>query len=81
VNDQRITHWYSVPSLVSVAHRTGNLLPGSMPALVRSLFAGEQLTLAQAALWADAAPASTVENHYGPTELTVTVTGYRLPAD
>lgn len=81
VNEQWITHWYSVPSLVSVAHTTSTLRPGSMPSLVRSLFAGEQLTLAQAGLWADAAPTSMVENHYGPTELTVTVTGYRLPAD
>ena len=52
-----------------------------MPDLRWSLFAGEQLTLAQARAWADAAPGSTLENLYGPTELTVTCTRYQLPAD
>lgn len=81
VNDEQITHWYSVPALISVAQMSGSLTPGSMPSLSWSLFAGEQLSLDAARNWARAAPASTVENLYGPTELTVTVTAYRLPAD
>jgi amino acid adenylation domain-containing protein len=76
-----ITHWYSVPSLVSISHAAGALPPGAMPSLRWSLFAGEQLTLEQAGQWAAAAPGSTVENLYGPTELAVTVTAYRLPRD
>src|SRR5262249_18187281 len=39
------------------------------------------LTLDQARAWAAAAPASAVENLYGPTELTITCTAYRLPGD
>jgi amino acid adenylation domain-containing protein len=81
VNDFAITHWYSVPSVISLAGRLRGLRPGSMPGLRWSLFAGEQLTLAQARAWADAAPRSTLENLYGPTELTVTCVGHRLPAD
>ncbi|MER6106172.1 AMP-binding protein [Streptomyces sp. NPDC001832] len=81
VNEQRITHWYSVPALAAVAGRTGNLAAGAMPGLRWSLFAGAQLTLAQAADWARAAPGSTVENLYGPTELTVTVSAFRLPRE
>lgn len=81
VNDHGLTHWYSVPSIVSWVRNTGGLEPGSLPTLRYSLFAGEQLTLEQAEVWAAAAPNSTVENVYGPTELTITVTGYRLPAD
>src|SRR6185437_10387539 len=46
-----------------------------------SLFAGEQLTLEQARCWQAAAPNSVLENIYGPTELTITCVGYRLPAD
>ncbi|MEN3356432.1 MAG: hypothetical protein V7637_414 [Mycobacteriales bacterium] len=76
-----ITHWFSVPSVVSIARRLRGLRPGSMPTLRWSLFAGEQLTLTQARDWAAAAPGSTLENLYGPTELTITCTGYRLPAD
>ncbi|HEX5598181.1 MAG TPA: AMP-binding protein [Micromonosporaceae bacterium] len=81
VNRHRITHWYSVPSMISTAHRAGLLPPGCMPDLRWSLFCGEQITLDQAGQWMDAAPASTLENLYGPTELTVTVTACRLPAD
>ena len=81
VQDNAITHWFSVPSVVSIARRLRALRPGAMPGLRVSLFAGEQLTLTQAAAWADAAPDSVVENVYGPTELTITCTGYRLPAD
>ncbi|WP_336605918.1 AMP-binding protein [Streptomyces sp. BA2] len=81
VTGQRITHWYSVPAIAAVAGRTGSLAAGSMPGLRWSLFAGEQLTLTQAADWARAAPESTVENLYGPTELTVTVSAFRLPRE
>lgn len=81
VTARALTHWYSVPSIVSWARTTGALVPGSLPTLRYSLFAGEQLTLEQASAWAAAAPASTVENLYGPTELSVTVTAYRLPRD
>jgi amino acid adenylation domain-containing protein len=76
-----ITHWFSVPSLISLAHRFRALTPGSMPGIRLSLFAGEPLTIQQARWWSDAAPNSALENLYGPTELTITCTGYRLPAD
>jgi amino acid adenylation domain-containing protein len=81
VTGRRITHWYSVPSVISLARRLRGLRPGAMPDLRWSIFAGEQLTLAQARDWAAAAPGSVLENAYGPTELTVTCTVYRLPAD
>lgn len=81
VNRQRITHWSSVPSVITLARRMRMLTPASMPDLRVSLFMGEQLTLDQAAAWSDATPGGVVENLYGPTELTITCTGYRLPAD
>ncbi|MER7839433.1 amino acid adenylation domain-containing protein [Streptomyces sp. NPDC096040] len=78
---ERITHWFSVPSVVSLAGRLRGLAPGSMPDLRWSLFCGEPLTFRQAAAWQAAAPASVVENLYGPTELTLSCTQYRLPPD
>lgn len=81
VRDNQITHWFSVPSVVSLAARLRRLPAGAMPGLRWSLFAGEQLTADQAAAWASAAPGSVLENLYGPTELTVTCTSYRLPRD
>ncbi|MEU9508352.1 AMP-binding protein [Micromonospora sp. NPDC048170] len=81
VNKHRLTHWFCVPSLVSMATRARLLSPGCMPSLRWSLFCGEQLTLNQAQAWAEAAPNSTLENLYGPTELTVAMTSYRLPKE
>ncbi|WP_369395549.1 amino acid adenylation domain-containing protein (plasmid) [Streptomyces sp. CG1] len=76
-----ITHWFSVPSVVSVAQRLGRLPEGAMPGLKWSLFCGEPFTLAQARAWRQAAPHSTIENLYGPTELTLSCTHFRLPDD
>ncbi|MEU1478306.1 AMP-binding protein [Streptomyces sp. NPDC005760] len=78
VAGRRITHWFSVPAVVSVAARLGRLPAGSMPELRWSLFCGEQLTLDQARGWQEAAPNSVVENLYGPTELTLSCAQYRL---
>ena len=81
VTKRRITHWSSVPSIISLARRMRVLRPGAMPNLSWSVFLGEQLSLEQAEAWADAAPNSVLENAYGPTELTVTVASYQLPRD
>lgn len=79
VNRARLTHWCSVPSVVSFAMRLRGLSPGSMPTLRWSVFCGEALTLSQAEAWRAAAPNSALENSYGPTEVTITCSGYRVP--
>ncbi len=81
VHHREISHWFSVPSIITIARRLRRLPPDAMPNLRWSLFAGEALTLDQARVWAAAAPTSTIENLYGPTELTITCTSYRLPDD
>jgi len=80
VASREITHWCSVPSVVSLAQVRG-LRPGSMPTLRKSAFIGEAFTLHQARAWQAAAPNSAVINLYGPTELTVSCTEYTLPSD
>jgi non-ribosomal peptide synthetase component F len=75
--ERALTVWFSAPSAIALARRTGGLAPGGMPTLRWSLFAGEALRAADVVAWQAAAPASTVENIYGPTELTLTVTGHR----
>ncbi|MFR9800618.1 AMP-binding protein [Streptomyces sp. MS06] len=77
VAERRMTVWFSTPSTVSLIRRTGGLAPGALASLRWSLFAGEALRESDAADWQAAAPAATLENIYGPTELTVTVTGHR----
>lgn len=74
-----LTHWFSVPSMISRAAGLRRLRPASMPTLQWSLFCGEQLTLEQARAWQAAAPNSVIENLYGPTELTISCFDYRLP--
>lgn len=81
VNEKRLTHWLSVPSIISFARRLRALAPGSMPKLRRAMFGGEPLTLEQVEAWRAAAPNATINNCYGPTELTVICTGYEVPVD
>ncbi|MEU1330192.1 AMP-binding protein [Streptomyces sp. NPDC005865] len=76
-----LTHWFSVPSAVSVSAGFGQLAAGRPAALRHSVFCGEQLTLDQARAWHAVAPDATLDNLYGPTELTVACAEFRLPGD
>ncbi len=75
-----LTVWFSVPSAIALLRRRGHLTPGALPSLRWSLFCGEPLLCTDAADWQAAAPGSTVENLYGPTELTIACTAYRWAA-
>ncbi|RSM72969.1 D-alanine--poly(phosphoribitol) ligase [Amycolatopsis sp. WAC 01375] len=77
LRDQGVTVWFSTPSAIALIRRMGGLEPGAMPSLRWSFFAGEALRCQDAADWQVAAPASTLENLYGPTELTVTIAAHR----
>ncbi|MEV0388964.1 AMP-binding protein [Nonomuraea sp. NPDC050643] len=78
VAKEGLTVWFSVPSAISAIHRMGGLRPGSFPSLRLSLFGGEALTLNDAVAWQQAAANSSVENIYGPTELTIVCATHRL---
>jgi len=77
VADRGLSVWFSTPSAIDLVRRTGGLAPGALPGLRWSFFAGEALNVRDTADWRAAAPSSIVENLYGPTELTITVAGYR----
>ncbi|MEM7337665.1 MAG: amino acid adenylation domain-containing protein [Actinomycetota bacterium] len=77
VRSHELTVWFSVPSMAALQLNRRALAPNSMPTLRQSLFCGEALTVDVAQAWADAAPRSSVENLYGPTELTIACTRYR----
>ena len=77
IREHGLTVWFSVPSVGLLMQRFGALNPGRYPSLRWSLFCGEPLPVSLAGAWAAAAPASRVENLYGPTELTVACTAYR----
>ncbi|MFF0752607.1 AMP-binding protein [Streptomyces sp. NPDC004267] len=78
---RELTHWFSVPSAVSVSAGFEQLTAGRPSALRHSVFCGEQLTLDQARAWHAVAPAASIDNLYGPTELTIACAEFRLPAD
>jgi len=77
IRENRLTCWFSVPSVAVLARRLGLLKPGVLPSLRLSLFCGEPLPMDIAETWADAAPGSVLENLYGPTEATISCTVYR----
>ncbi len=77
IREHELTVWFSVPSVAMFMRRLGSLAPGSFPSLRWSLFCGEPLPLELAEAWSAAAPGSTLENLYGPTEVTVACTVYR----
>lgn len=77
VAEHGLTVWFSTPSAVALVRRMGGLRPGALPTLRHSFFAGEALSCRDADDWAAAAPRSAVENLYGPTELTITVSAHR----
>jgi len=81
VSGRELTSNLHVPSAITLALRRGELKPDSLPVLRWSLFAGETLHLKQAALWNKAASGSVIENLYGPTELTISCSAYRLPGE
>lgn len=76
-NRQRLTTWFSVPSLVAHMRRGGQLKPDVLPNLRLSLFCGEALPRSTVEAWREAAPNSAVLNLYGPTELTIACSAYR----
>jgi len=76
IRDAELTVWFSVPSTGVFMRRLGALKPDAFPTLRWSLFCGEPLPVEVARAWAAAAPASRVENLYGPTELTIACAVY-----
>lgn len=73
---EKIDFWNSVPSIANFMIKTGNLNKNSFPNLKNSMFCGEQFSTDIAKAWRKAAPNSTIENLYGPTETTIYITRY-----
>ncbi len=77
---RRLTIWNSVPSVVDMMGKAGDLTPERMASVRLFTFCGEPLYAAQAAGLLAANPAALVHNTYGPTEATVSCTLVRLTA-
>jgi amino acid adenylation domain-containing protein len=69
--DQRISVWYSVPSILSMIVLRGGLEPGILPTLRTILFAGEVFPTKYLRTLMHALPHVRFANLYGPTETNV----------
>lgn len=76
IAEQRLTRWFSVPSVAMTMARLGGLRPGQFPRLRQTYFCGEALPADTARAWQEAAPNSQIVNLYGPAEATVAVTAH-----
>ncbi len=76
IRQQRISCWFSVPSLAYQIRLQDDLQRDAFPGLRLSLFCGEALPTVVAQEWRAAAPNSRVENWYGPTEATIACSRY-----
>lgn len=71
IQQQELTSWFSVPSMIGMLKQMKLLRPNAYPTLRLSLFCGEALPAESVETWQAAAPNSRTENLYGPTEVTV----------
>jgi len=78
VEQQQVTLWKGVSSLLMYMSRAGVLCRGSMPTLRQVLFAGEILPTRYLIDWMRAFPEKTFYNAYGPTESTGVSTCFRI---
>lgn len=81
IRANQITTWLSVPSIVALMRQAGGLTPDSLPSLRLSWFCGEPLSTQAVQDWSAAAPNSTIDNFYGPTEITIAVIRQRWHGD
>lgn len=78
---ERLTIWISVPSVVGLMMRAGQLDAASLATLRRLVFCGEPLLEHQVKAVFRARPDVTIQNTYGPTEATVCMSSVLLTSD
>ena len=78
IDEQAITVWYSVPSILTMLVQRGGLGAGALPSLRAVVFAGEVFPTRHLAALMQAVPHASFHNWYGPTETNV-CTAYRVP--
>jgi amino acid adenylation domain-containing protein len=77
--EERVTVWKGVSSLLEYLSRTGAIGPERIPSLRAVLFGGEELHPKYLRDWMLTFPAKSFYNFYGPTEATGASCYYELP--
>ena len=73
IKKNKISAWFSVPSLAMIMDNYGRLTKEIFPNIRYSLFCGEALPASLAKKWLQAAANSKLVNLYGPTEATIAI--------
>ena len=76
--DQNMTIWLSVPSVVGLAAKAGLLKPNSLPNIRIAIFGGEALTSEILHTFSEAAPNARLFNFWGPTEGTISLSHFEI---
>ena len=77
--DERVTVWKGVSSLLTYLSRTGAIGPERLPAMRAVLFGGEALPTKYLRDWMTTYPDKAFHNFFGPTEGTGASLSYRVP--
>jgi amino acid adenylation domain-containing protein len=76
IENERVSVWKGISSLLMYIARTGLLHPGRIPSLRKILFGGETLPTKYLIAWMESFPEKSFFNVYGPTEATGISTFY-----
>ncbi len=80
IEENKVTIWNSVPSVMVYLSNTGVVKPGRIPSVRKIFFNGEGFPPRFLAEWMRIFPKKEFVNMYGPTEPTVQCSFYRVPA-
>ena len=76
--ENEITVWHSVPSVVSLAAKAGLMTPNSLPHIRLAIFGGEALPYETIKIFSEAAPNARLFNFWGPTEGTISMSHFEI---
>jgi amino acid adenylation domain-containing protein len=79
IQDERLTQWFSVPSILNHMAKLDVVRPAAFPSLRRLLWCGERFPSSGLMYWMRRLPDVAFTNLYGPTETTIASSYYRVP--
>jgi amino acid adenylation domain-containing protein len=80
IQDEALTQWFSVPSILNHMAKLDVIRPRGLPALRRLLWCGERFPTSGLMYWMRRLRDVEFSNLYGPTETTIASSCYRVPA-
>ena len=79
IRENRLTQWFSAPSVLNLMAKFDVIAPGDFPSLRRVLWCGEVIPTPTLIHWMRRLPHARFTNLYGPTEATIASSHYTVP--